>query len=177
MAVASGSGRRVSAKKPRLIEVTPIRPRSTCPSGRVVWKALARLPFQARKASTGSMAKKERKNTICPEGTVWVALSMVAMTTKQQTEATLRAMPRSGSPLAGLAEALAGSAGDAVTTVLSGAYLPAASSFSLAMRAVAKALCSGPTALPDLTTLPDASCTSQCQLVLAPTPPARRSLI
>src|SRR5688500_10011360 len=54
---------------------------------------------------------------------------------------------------------------------------PADSSFSLAMRAVAKALCSGPTALPVLITLPAASWISQCQLAFGPLPPLRRSLI
>ena len=96
MAVASGSGRRVSAKKPAPIDSTPTRPRTKWPKGRRVRKASASRRCQISMAKTGSRAKKERKNTICPAGMVAVALSRVAITTKAPTESTLRAMPRRG---------------------------------------------------------------------------------
>src|SRR5690606_20371376 len=104
-----------------------------------------------------------------------VALSMVAMITKATTESILRTMPRIGS-LAGLGAGRDEDLSAAVVTSWSD-YLEEASSFSLAMRAVVNALCSGPTAVPDLTTLPAESWISHCQLVFWPTPPVRRNLI
>ncbi len=99
---------------------------------------------------------KERKKTICPGGTVSCRLELGGHDHEEADESTLSRMPRRGSATGfslgagGLTEISRGR--DCASRLAL-----ACSSFFLAMRAVAKALCSGPTALPVLMTLPEAS--------------------
>ena len=68
-------------------------PRATWLKGWLVVRARGNSPRQANSASTGTTAKKERKNTISPAGTWPASLIDVDMPTKMATEATLSAMP------------------------------------------------------------------------------------
>ena len=93
--IASGSGRRISAKKPKLIAETPTTPRAMWLNGCLVDSAVRNSPRQANSASTGKTAKKERKKTISPAGTWPASLMVVDMPTKTATEATFNPMPTS----------------------------------------------------------------------------------